>query len=303
MGVRGTSVRIAKTSDATDVEVFDSTGNGAETPGVDITYLDADGIEMRERVEPENGIALNSKKREVKKRKIPITEAMKRSFVRENTLKDLAYMLRLLELAEEKQVANGIVTPLISEIEGRLDKKSLNELRSRLEKEISATLPKYEEIPVYYSESSIRERVLKNIEGLGESEIRKILLQESEREAFLVFQDQKIAQIRREIQNQPSDAELREKIAKRVEDLRAERQRRIEEWKKERFEILSESGAVIQSGVLSENGSLLEMGAVVQTGAFSENGTMPQKIESTPLPPETPTPTPKPAVSSEPVIR
>jgi hypothetical protein len=81
--------------------VFDSTGNGAETPGVDVVYLDKDGMETRERVEPENGFMLSADKREKKKRKVPVAEAMKREFVRENTIQDLAYMRRLLELGKE----------------------------------------------------------------------------------------------------------------------------------------------------------------------------------------------------------
>ena len=76
---------MARNGNESELEVFDSTGNGAETPGVDVTFLDKDGIETRERVEPENGIGFDASKRELKKKKFSVADAMKRSFVRENT--------------------------------------------------------------------------------------------------------------------------------------------------------------------------------------------------------------------------
>lgn len=278
-GVRGTSLRIEKTSKGTDVEVFDSTGNGAETPGVDVAYLDKDGMEIRERIEPENGFALSTDKREAKKRKVPMTEAMKREFVRENTLQDLAYMRRLLELAEENASGSGLTAPILSEIEGRLDKKSLKELRSRLDKEVSATLPKREEIASYYSEPSIRERTLAETASGTEDQIRKTLLRESERAAFILLQDRKMAQIRKEIQNRPSDEDLRKSVQKRVEELRLERSKRLEEWKAfERVETLSQSGTT-------------QTGAILETEAGSGTAV---KLPTSPTPVTTQTPLPAP---------
>lgn len=88
-----------KTVSQTNLEVIDSTGNGAETPGVDVTYQDKDGIENRERVEPENGVILNGKSREMKKRKLVMKIVMGDTFVRENTLRDLIYMDSLEKMA------------------------------------------------------------------------------------------------------------------------------------------------------------------------------------------------------------
>lgn len=88
-----------KTSSQTTVEVVDSTGNGAETPGVDVVYQDKDGIENRERVEPEHGVALDGKSREMKRKKLAMAAIMNDSFVRDNTLRDLVYMDRLEKMA------------------------------------------------------------------------------------------------------------------------------------------------------------------------------------------------------------
>ncbi len=88
-----------KSVSQTTVEVVDSTGNGAETPGVDVVYQDKDGIENRERIEPENGVTLDGKSREIKKRKLAMTTIMNDAFVRENTVRDLVYMDRLEKMA------------------------------------------------------------------------------------------------------------------------------------------------------------------------------------------------------------
>lgn len=88
-----------KTASQTSVEVVDSTGNGAETPGVDVIYQDKDGIENRERVEPENGVTLDGKSREMKKRKLAMASFMNDAFVRDNTVRDLVYMDRLEKMA------------------------------------------------------------------------------------------------------------------------------------------------------------------------------------------------------------
>lgn len=222
---------MARNGNESELEVFDSTGNGAETPGVDVTFLDKDGIETRERVEPENGIGFDASKRELKKKKFSVSDAMKRSFVRENTIQDLAYMRRLADMADEKS-GSGLTDPILSEIEGRLDRKSLREIRERLAKEISSTLPKRDEIPAFFSDPTLRERALSETASGSTDHVRSVLLREVEREAFLLNQDRKISNVRREAADRPSDSGLRSEITKKVGELREERLRRIEEWKK-----------------------------------------------------------------------
>lgn len=88
-----------KTAKSTTVDVVDSTGNGAETPGVDVTYQDKDGVENRERVEPENGLTLEGESRQVKKKKHSMSSLIAEPFVRENTVRDIVYMDRLQKTA------------------------------------------------------------------------------------------------------------------------------------------------------------------------------------------------------------
>ncbi|MFB0965249.1 MAG: FecR domain-containing protein [Patescibacteria group bacterium] len=228
-GVRGTSVRMKKTSSQTSVDVIDSTGNGAETPGVDVTYKDKDGIENRERVEPENGIVFEPKSLKLKKNRLLMAAVMNDAFVRDNTVKDLVYMDRLEKMARGF-TGSGLTDPMDETVKSKLERARLKAILPRIQKEMEASMPKADEIDSFFKEPTIRERVKAKM-GTGAVSLSKgLLMRETEREAFLVQQDGMIGMTRKEIAKGASNGELRQKITKRVEELRGERARRIKEW-------------------------------------------------------------------------
>lgn len=235
-----------KTSSQTTVEVVDSTGNGAETPGVDVVYQDKDGIENRERVEPEHGVALDGKSREMKRKRLAMAAIMNDSFVRDNTLRDLVYMDRLEKMARGF-TGTGLTDPVEESVRSKLDRSKLKAILPRIQKEMDSTMPKADEMDSFFKESTIRSRIKAKM-GTGTAMPSKsFLMRETEREAFLLERDSTIERTRREISKKTSDAESRLKITKRVESLRGERARKIREW--------------------------MEMGDVDETGSGSLSGT------------------------------
>lgn len=228
-GVRGTSVRMKKTPSQTSVDVIDSTGNGAETPGVDVTYKDKDGIENRERVEPENGIVFEPKSLKLKKNRLLMAAVMNDAFVRDNTVKDLVYMDRLEKMARGF-TGSGLTDPMDETVKSKLERSRLKAILPRIQKEMDASMPKADEIDYFFKEPTIRDRVKAKMGSGAVSLSKGLLMRETEREAYLVQQDGVIGMTRKEITKGASDAELRKKITKKVEELNGDRTRKIREW-------------------------------------------------------------------------
>ncbi|MDQ1343566.1 MAG: hypothetical protein QG650_285 [Patescibacteria group bacterium] len=252
-------------------------------------YKDKDGRENRERVEPENTVSFDPKSFTMKKNKMPLKEAMKNSFVRENTVADLVYMDRLIKIARGV-TGTGIVNPIIPELSAKMDPKRMKELVSRVEKEMSATMPKREEVTYFFTEPSIRERVLSRM-GSGSEDTpvpKSLIMRETEREMFLIERNRQENRIREEIQSGGYDAKKRAEIMKQVEAIKNERRNAIEEWKKQTVEEDSATG----SGAEASNGS----GSTTQSGAVTEP-VAPAPIVKTPAPApivKTPVPAPTP---------
>ena len=218
-----------KTPSQTSVDVIDSTGNGAETPGVDVTYKDKDGIENRERVEPENGIVFEPKSLKLKKNRLLMAAVMNDAFVRDNTVKDLVYMDRLEKMARGF-TGSGLTDPMDETVKSRLERSKLKAILPRIQKEMDASMPKADEIDYFFKEPTIRDRVKAKMGSGAVSLSKGLLMRETEREAYLVQQDGVIGMTRKEITKGASDAELRKKITKKVEELNGDRTRKIREW-------------------------------------------------------------------------
>lgn len=218
-----------KSAAQTSVDVIDSTGNGAETPGVDVTYKDKDGIENRERVEPENGVVFEPKAFKMKKNRLAMAVVMNDAFVRDNTVKDLVYMDRLEKMARGFS-GSGLTDPMDDTVKSKLDRSRLRTILPRIQKEMDASMPKADEVDYFFKEPTIRDRVRAKMGSGAVSLSKGLLMRETEREAFLVQQDGMIGTTRKEIARGASSGELRQKITKRVEELRGERARKIKEW-------------------------------------------------------------------------
>lgn len=196
--MRGTSVRMKKSTAQTSVEVIDSTGNGAETPGVDVTYRDKDGIENRERVEPENGLVFEPKAFRLKKNRLAMATVMNDAFVRDNTVKDLVYMDRLEKMARGFS-GSGLTDPMDDTVKSKLDRSKLKAILPRIQKEMDASMPKADEIDFFFKEPTIRDRVKAKMGSGAVSLSKGLLMRETEREAYLVRQDGIIGTTRKEI--------------------------------------------------------------------------------------------------------
>lgn len=212
---------------------------------MDVTYQDKDGIENRERVEPEQGLAFDTETRQIKKKKHSMPALIAEPFIRENTVRDLVYMDRLEKMARGFS-GTGMTDPL-ENVGTRLDKTKLRSILPRIQKEMEATMPKADEMESFFKESTIKGRVKAKM-GTGTAMPPKnFLMRETEREAFLLDQDWKIGKTRKEISDKAADAESRKEITKKVDALREERARKIREWmeaKDEDAESPTASGAL-----------------------------------------------------------
>jgi hypothetical protein len=252
-GVRGTSLRMKRVGKKTDVEVVDSTGKSAETPGVDVTYKDAAGVETKERVLPEEGFSFDAKDRKKNKKKLVMAEVMKDDFVRQNTVEDLVYMNTVRKaVLEGKNPIESVMPKADAKFLAKFDTSRIKSFEERLGKELTATAPKKEEIPFFFTEPTIRERALKFADSgaassgttQGTDPLNEIL-KEVGREVILIEKNREMERVRREIEGQVPDAEKRKDVEKRVELIRKEMTDRVEEWKKEPLpETLGGSGAV-----------------------------------------------------------
>lgn len=160
-----------KTQNQTSVDVIDSTGNGAETPGVDVTYKDKDGIENRERVEPENGVTFEPKTLKLKKNRLAMSTVMNDAFVRDNTVKDLVYMDRLEKMARGF-TGSGLTDPMDDVVKSKLERSKLKAILPRIQKEMDASMPKADEVDYFFKEPTIRDRVKAKM-GSGATSLSK----------------------------------------------------------------------------------------------------------------------------------
>ncbi len=126
-GVRGTSIRIKKTTDKIKITVIDSYATDPLLAGADIEYGTG-----KQFLPKEHSIEIDLTKKEQKEKRENKKDLLRDEFVRDNTQKDLVYMNMLDGLAENP------------------------ELKKRLAWEFKVTMPAKDEVEIFFDEGKIK---------------------------------------------------------------------------------------------------------------------------------------------------
>jgi len=149
-GVRGTSIRIKKTTDKIKITVIDSYATDPNLAGADIEYGTG-----KKFLPKEHSMEIDLIKKEQKEKQENKKNLLRDEFVRDNTQKDLVYMNTLDSLAENP------------------------ELKKRLTWEFKVTMPTKDEVEIFFDEgkikSAISDTLKKGVWGITDTKMLEMI--------------------------------------------------------------------------------------------------------------------------------
>ncbi len=150
-GVQGTSVRMSKTSSGTtNVAVIDSYSDKAENEWVLLKYNNPKRkVWSEQRLKPENEFVYENSGRKARINSFSGEIALKDAFIRENTKRDIIYIDELVKKKPDN--ANFM---------------------KRLKWELSVSVPRKEEIPLFFDEPTLRQTVLASSGSLPDGTLK-----------------------------------------------------------------------------------------------------------------------------------